>query len=236
MTTQFSRTEMLIGKEGLSKLQKARVAVFGIGGVGGYAVEALARAGVGALDLVDNDVVEISNLNRQIIALYSTIGQTKVEVAAARLKDINSNIKLKINKIFYLPENKEQFNFKEYDYVIDAIDTVAGKILLIEQAIEAGVPIISAMGAGNKLDATKLMITDISKTHTCPLAKVMRKELRQRGINHVKVAYSTEVALKPQMCETNNVKRQTPGSISFVPSVMGLLIAGEVIKDLLQKY
>ena len=236
MATQFSRTEMLIGREGLSKLQKARVAVFGIGGVGGYAIEALARAGVGALDLVDNDVVDLTNINRQIIALHSTIGQPKVEVAAERILDINPNIKLKINKVFYLPENKEQFNLKEYDYVVDAIDTVAGKISLIEQAVEAGVPIISAMGAGNKLDATKLMITDISKTHTCPLAKVMRKELRQRGINHVKVAYSTEPALKPQECEVKNGKRQTPGSISFVPSVMGLLIAGEVIKDLLQKY
>lgn len=235
MNKQFSRTEMLIGSEGLEKLQKARVAVFGIGGVGGYAVEALARAGIGALDLVDNDIVDISNINRQIIALHSTIGQPKVEVAAKRIKDINPNIKLKINKTFYLPENKEQFNFKEYDYVIDAIDTVAGKISLIEQAVEAGVPIISAMGAGNKLDASKLEITDISKTHTCPLAKVMRKELRQRGISHVKVAYSTEPALKPQMCEANNGKRQTPGSISFVPSVMGLLIAGEVIRDLLQK-
>jgi tRNA A37 threonylcarbamoyladenosine dehydratase len=235
MATQFSRTEMLIGSEGLEKLQKARVAVFGIGGVGGYAVEALARAGIGALDLVDDDMVDISNINRQIIALHSTIGQPKVEVAAKRIKDINPNIKLKINKIFYLTENKEQFNFKEYDYVIDAIDTVAGKISLIEQAVEAGVPIISAMGAGNKLDASKLEITDISKTHTCPLAKVMRKELRQRGISHVKVVYSTEPALKPQMCEANNGKRQTPGSISFVPSVMGLLIAGEVIRDLLQK-
>ncbi len=235
MNKQFSRTEMLIGSEGLEKLQKARVAVFGIGGVGGYAVEALARAGIGALDLVDDDMVDISNINRQIIALHSTIGQPKVEIAAKRIKDINPNIKLKINKIFYLHENKEQFNFKEYDYVIDAIDTVAGKISLIEQAVEAGVSIISAMGAGNKLDASKLEITDISKTHTCPLAKVMRKELRQRGISHVKVAYSTEPALKPQMCEANNGKRQTPGSISFVPSVMGLLIAGEVIRDLLQK-
>lgn len=235
MNKQFSRTEMLIGSEGLEKLQKARVAVFGIGGVGGYAVEALARAGIGALDLVDNDIVDISNINRQIIALHSTIGQPKVEVAAKRVKDINPNIKLKINKTFYLSENKEQFNFKEYDYVIDTIDTVAGKISLIEQAVEAGVPIISAMGAGNKLDASKLEITDISKTRTCPLAKVMRKELRQRGINHVKVVYSTEPALKPQICEANNGKRQTPGSISFVPSVMGLLIAGEVIRDLLQK-
>ena len=235
MNKQFSRTEMLIGSEGLEKLQKARVAVFGIGGVGGYAVEALARAGVGALDLIDNDIVDISNINRQIIALHSTIGQPKVEIAAKRVKDINPSIKLKINKTFYLSENKEQFNFKEYDYVIDAIDTVAGKISLIEQAVEAGVPIISAMGAGNKLDASKLEITDISKTHTCPLAKVMRKELRQRGINHVKVVYSTEPALKPQICEENTARRQTPGSISFVPSVMGLLIAGEVIRDLLQK-
>lgn len=234
MITQFSRTEMLIGQEALDKLHQARVAVFGIGGVGGYVVEALARAGVGALDLIDNDVVSLSNINRQIIALHSTIGQAKVEVAALRAKDINQNIKLNINKVFYLPENKENFNFKYYDYVIDAVDTVAAKIALVEQAVAAGVPIISAMGAGNKLDATKLVVTDISKTHTCPLAKVMRQELRRRGINHLKVVYSTEAPLKPLACPEASGKRQTPGSISYVPSVMGLLMAGEVIKDLIK--
>lgn len=235
MVTQFSRTQMLIGTEGLSKLQKARVAVFGIGGVGGYVVEALARAGVGALDLVDNDEVSLSNINRQIIALHSTIGQPKAEVAAARCVDINPYIKLNIHKCFYLPENSDFFDFSQYDYVVDAIDTVTGKIALVEQAVKAGVPIICAMGAGNKLDATKLEVTDISKTHTCPLAKVMRQELRRRGIQHLKVVYSTEPALTPQICDETSHKRQTPGSISFVPSVMGLLMAGEVINDLLKR-
>lgn len=234
MTTQFSRTEMLIGEAALAQLQKARVIVFGIGGVGGYVAEALARAGVGALDLVDNDVVSLSNINRQIIALHSTIGQAKVDVAAQRLLDINPNLQIVTHKTFYLPENKDTFDFKQYDYVVDAIDTVAGKIALIEQAHDAGVPIISAMGAGNKLDATKLEVTDISKTHTCPLAKVMRQELRRRGINHVRVVYSTEPALKPSASTETSSKRQTPGSISYVPSVMGLLIAGEIIRDLIE--
>lgn len=234
MTTQFSRTEMLIGEAALAQLQKARVVVFGIGGVGGYVAEALARAGVGALDLVDNDVVSLSNLNRQIIALHSTIGQAKVDVAAQRLLDINPNLQIVVHKTFYLPENKDTFDFKQYDYVVDAIDTVAGKIALVEQAHDAGVPIISAMGAGNKLDATKLEVTDISKTHTCPLAKVMRQELRRRGINHVRVVYSTEPALKPSASTETSSKRQTPGSISYVPSVMGLLIAGEIIRDLIE--
>ncbi|MBQ9035054.1 MAG: tRNA threonylcarbamoyladenosine dehydratase [Alphaproteobacteria bacterium] len=234
MTTQFSRTEMLIGEAALAQLQKARVIVFGIGGVGGYVAEALARAGIGALDLVDNDVVSLSNLNRQIIALHSTIGQAKVDVAAQRLLDINPNLQIVVHKTFYLPENKDNFDFKQYDYVVDAIDTVAGKIALIEQAHDAGVPIISAMGAGNKLDATKLEVTDISKTHTCPLAKVMRQELRRRGINHVRVVYSTEPALKPFASTEISTKRQTPGSISYVPSVMGLLIAGEIIRDLIE--
>lgn len=234
MTTQFLRTEMLIGEAALAQLQKARVIVFGIGGVGGYVAEALARAGVGALDLVDNDVVSLSNINRQIIALHSTIGQAKVDVAAQRLLDINPNLQIVTHKTFYLPENKDTFDFKQYDYVVDAIDTVAGKIALIEQAHDAGVPIISAMGAGNKLDATKLEVTDISKTHTCPLAKVMRQELRRRGINHVRVVYSTEPALKPSASTETSSKRQTPGSISYVPSVMGLLIAGEIIRDLIE--
>ena len=233
MEQELIRTQMLIGESGLEKLRHARVAVFGIGGVGGYAAEALVRAGIGALDLIDNDVVSISNINRQIIALHSTVGRSKVEVAAERFRDINPNIKLNLNKCFYLNENREEFNFKQYDYVIDAIDTVAGKISLIDETTKAGVPIISAMGAGNKLDPTALKIADISKTSVCPLARVMRQELRKRGINHVKVVYSTEPAINPAVCSEKTTKRQTPGSISFVPSVMGLFIAAEVVKDLL---
>ena len=233
MISQFSRSEMLIGQDAMAKLKRSRVAIFGIGGVGGYVAEALARAGIGALDLIDNDVVSISNLNRQIIALHSTIGQPKVMAAASRLRDINPNIIINCHQCFYLPENKNEFDFRQYDYVVDAIDTVSGKISLAEQAIAAKVPLIAAMGAGNKLDAAKVQITDISKTHTCPLAKVMRKSLRDRGIYHLKVAYSTEIAIKPEICPEDTKKRQTPGSMSYVPSVMGLLIAGEVISDLL---
>lgn len=233
MEQELIRTQMLIGESGLEKLRHARVAVFGIGGVGGYAAEALVRAGIGALDLIDNDVVSISNINRQIIALHSTVGRSKVEVAAERFRDINPNIKLNLNKCFYLNENREEFNFKQYDYVIDAIDTVAGKISLIDETTKAGVPIISAMGAGNKLDPTAFKVADISKTSVCPLARVMRQELRKRGINHVKVVYSTEPAINPAACSEKTTKRQTPGSISFVPSVMGLFIAAEVVKDLL---
>lgn len=233
MEQELIRTQMLIGEAGLEKLRHARVAVFGIGGVGGYAAEALVRAGIGALDLIDNDVVSISNINRQIIALHSTVGLLKVEAASVRFKDINPNIMLNIKKCFYLDENREEFDFNEYDYIVDAIDTVAGKISLIEQAQAAHRPIISAMGAGNKLDPTALKIADISKTSVCPLARVMRQELRKRGINHVKVVYSTEPAINPAACSEKTTKRQTPGSISFVPSVMGLFIAAEVVKDLL---
>lgn len=235
MITQFSRNELLLGNAATEKLQNSRVAIFGVGGVGGYIVEALARAGVGTLDLTDNDVVSLTNINRQIIALHSTIGKSKVEVAAKRAKDINPNIKLNINKCFYLSENKEQFDFSQYDYVADAIDTVAGKIALVEQAKAAGVPIICAMGAGNKLDAAAFEISDISKTQVCPLAKVMRRELHKRGINHLKVVYSKEKPLTPLPSDEETTKRQTPGSVSFVPPVMGLLMAGEIIKDLLQK-
>lgn len=234
MITQFSRTELLLGCEAVSKLNKSRVAVFGIGGVGGYIVEALARAGVGELDLIDADDVSLSNINRQIIALHSTIGKSKAEVAATRAADINPNIKVNIKNIFYLPENKEQFDFKKYDYIADAVDTVAAKISLAEEAFKAGVPIISAMGAGNKLDATAFKVADIAKTSVCPLAKVMRQELRKRGINHLKVVYSEEKPLAPLASEEQNGKRQTPGSVSFVPPVVGLIMAGEIIKDLLK--
>lgn len=230
---EFGRTKMLIGEAALERLNKAHVAVFGIGGVGGYAAEAMVRAGVGSLDLVDNDVISLSNINRQIIALHSTVGLSKVDVAAQRFKDINPNLNLNIKKCFYLHENSGEFYFKQYDYIVDAIDTVAGKISLIEEAKKVDVPIISAMGAGNKLDPSALQVADISKTSVCPLAKVMRKELRQRGINHVKVVYSTEAAIEPAACAEKTSKRQTPGSISFVPSVMGLLIAAEVVKDLI---
>ena len=234
MTTQFSRTELLLGADAIEKLRRSRVAVFGIGGVGGYAVEALARAGVGALDLIDNDVVGLSNINRQIIALHSTIGKPKVETAKTRAEDINPDIKIVCHNCFYLPENEAQFDFSKYDYIVDAIDTVAGKISLICKANAAKVPVISAMGAGNKLDATAFRVADISKTAVCPLAKVMRKELRQRGINHLKVVYSEEQPLTLRRSDESSGKRQTPGSVSFVPPVVGLIMAGEVIKDLLE--
>lgn len=228
----FSRTERLIGSAALEKLKKARVAVFGVGGVGGYAVEALARSGVGALDLVDNDVVSESNINRQIIALHSTLGKLKTEVAAARARDINPEIEVRTHNVFFLPETAETFDFSRYDYVIDAIDTVSGKLALIEKAKAANVPVISAMGAGNKLDPTAFAVADISKTSVCPLARVMRRELKKRGIEHVKVVYSKEEAQgEPQKSENG---KPVPASIAFVPSVAGLIIAGEAIKDLIK--
>ena len=230
MITQFTRNELLWGKEATEKLKRSRVAVFGVGGVGGYVVEALARAGVGTLDLIDADVVSLSNINRQIIALHSTLGEAKVEVAAKRAKDINPNIIININKCFYLPENKEQFNFSEYDYIADAVDTVTAKISLVEEAYKAQRPIISAMGAGNKVDATAFRVADISKTSVCPLAKVMRRELRSRGINHLKVVYSEE---KPKVPLSGEEKKNV-GSMPFVPPVVGLIMAGEIIKDLLK--
>lgn len=233
MITQFSRSEILLGAEAIRKLQNSRVVIFGIGGVGGYIAEALARAGVGALDLVDNDVVSLTNLNRQIIALHSTLNQPKTKVAEQRLKDINPEIQLVCHNCFYLPENAAEFDFTQFDYVADAIDTVAGKIALAEQAVRTNTPIISAMGAGNKLEPTMLKVADIAKTKVCPLAKVMRRELRQRGINHLKVVYSEEPAITPQESEEKTDKRQTAGSVSFVPSVMGLIMAGEIIKDLI---
>ena len=234
MITQFNREEILIGSKALEVLKNSRVAIFGVGGVGGYAVEALVRAGIGALDFIDNDVVSLTNLNRQIIALHSTLGEAKVEVMKERAIDINPEVKIITHNCFYLPENAGQFDFKKYDYVVDAVDTVSAKIALVEQANKAGTPIISAMGAGNKLNPSEFEITDISKTTVCPLAKIMRKELKKRGINHLKVVYSKELPLKPLATDEQSNKRQTAGSISFVPPVAGLLMASEVIKDLLK--
>lgn len=235
MINQFSRTELLIGQEGMERLRNARVAVFGIGGVGGYAVEALARSGVGILDLIDNDTICLSNLNRQIIATHKTMGKYKVEAAKERIADINPEAEVNIYKTFYLPETAGQFDFSQYDYVVDAIDTVSGKLQMVEQAVEAGTPIISSMGAGNKMDPTAFQVADISETSVCPLAKVMRRELKKRGIRHLKVVYSQEKPLVPagEAGEQTVGRRQTPGSNAFVPSVAGLIIAGEVIKDLI---
>lgn len=238
MINEFSRSELLLGADGIKKLEKSRVAVFGVGGVGSYAVEALARSGIGALDLIDDDVVSLTNINRQLIALHSTVGRAKVDVAAERLADINPDCAVRTFRTFYTPETAGQFDFSQYDYVVDAIDTVSGKIALAVQAEAAGVPIISAMGAGNKLDPTAFEVADINKTSVCPLARVMRRELKKRGIKNLKVVYSKEEALTPLDCEEENgvhKKRRTPGSVAFVPSVAGLIIAGEVIKDLINR-
>lgn len=232
----YSRTAMLLGEEAINKLQQSRVAVFGIGGVGGYVVEALVRAGIGAIDIIDNDEVCESNLNRQIIATKTTVGMAKTDAMEARILDINPDCKVKKYQCFYLPETAGQFDFTQYSYIVDAIDTVTGKIQLVMQAKEAGVPIISSMGTGNKLNPTELEVTDIYKTSVCPLAKVMRRELKQRGIKKLKVVYSKEEPRTPfaehKEEGTNPVRRATPGSVSFVPSVAGLIIASEVIKDL----
>lgn len=233
MAMQFSRTALLIGDKGVEKLKKARVAVFGIGGVGGYVVEALARSGVGALDLIDKDTVSESNINRQIIALHSTVGRLKTEVAAERARDINPNVTVRTHNVFYLPETADSFDFSQYDYVVDAIDTVSGKLALIEQAKRANIPVISSMGAGNKLDATAFEVADIAKTSVCPLARVMRRELKKRGIEHVKVVYSKEEPFASSVTDEESGKA-VPGSIAFVPSVVGLILAGEVIKDLIK--
>ena len=227
MENQFSRTEMLIGKEALEKLAKAKVAVFGVGGVGSYVVEALVRAGVGALDLIDNDDVNITNINRQIIALHSTIGLAKVEVAKQRALDINPEINVQGYKTFFNSENSLEFDFSQYNYVVDAIDSVASKIELVLKSQEADVPIISSMGTGNKLDPTKFEIADIYKTSVCPLARVMRTELKKRGVKKLKVLYSKEEPIKQN-------GQRVPASISFVPSVAGLIIAGEVVKNLIK--
>lgn len=237
MENRFSRTEILIGTENMEKLKNARVAVFGIGGVGGYVVEALARSGIGTLDLIDDDKVSLTNINRQIIATTSTIGKYKVDVAKDRVLDINPEATVNIYKTFYLPETAEQFDFSQYDYIVDAIDTVTGKLQLVEQAEKSGTAIISSMGAGNKMDPTAFEVADIIQTSVCPLAKVMRRELKKRGIQNLKVVYSKEKALIPQEIaeeEKEHGKRQTPGSNAFVPSVAGLIIAGEVIKDIIK--
>lgn len=230
---QFSRTALLIGEEGVEKLKNSRVAVFGVGGVGGYVVEALARSGVGALELIDKDVVSVSNINRQIIALHSTVGRLKTEVMAERIKDINPACQVSVRNLFYLPETAEEFDFSAYDYVVDAIDTVSGKIALVEQANKANVPVISSMGAGNKLDATAFEVSDITKTSVCPLARVIRRELKKRGIEHLKVVYSKEEPQPSSLVDEESGK-PIPGSIAFVPSVVGLIIAGEVVKDLVK--
>ena len=233
MVTQFSRLELMFGKEALKKLQNSKVAVFGIGGVGGYAAEALARSGVGAIDLIDNDTVSLTNINRQIYALHSTVGKMKTHIARDRIMDINPHAVVRTYEIFYLPETSFQFDFSEYDYIIDAIDTVSGKIELAVNAQEKNVPIISSMGTGNKLDPTQFEVCDIYKTSVCPLAKVMRKELKSRGIKKLKVVYSKEIpTVQKELSEELSSKRQIPASNSFVPPVAGLLIAGEVIKDL----
>lgn len=236
MEEQFSRTGLLLGEAAITRLQNARVAVFGLGGVGGYTVEALARAGVGHLDLIDKDTVSLSNINRQVLATYRTVGMEKTEAARQRVLEINPNADVHVWQMFYTPDTAEAFDFTRYDYIVDAIDTVTAKLALVQQAQAAGTPIICCMGTGNKLDPTMFQVADISKTSMCPLARVMRKELGRRGIKHLKVVYSQEEALTPTGWEEEAAaigKRQIPGSVSFVPGAAGLILAGEVIKDLI---
>lgn len=239
---EFSRTELLIGQAALEKLQNSRVAIFGVGGVGGYVCEALVRSGVGHFDLIDNDTVSLTNINRQIIALHSTIGKLKVDVMKERMLDINPDVDVSVHPCFYLPETADQFDFSNYDYVVDAIDTVTGKIEIIVQADAHQVPVISSMGAGNKLNPVMMEVSDIYKTSVCPLARVMRRELKKRHIKHCKVVYSKEKAIQPSQAslekyvadsEENFTKKSIPGSTAFVPSVAGLILASEVIKDLI---
>lgn len=233
MISQFERTELLFGEGAMERLKQARVAVFGVGGVGGYAVEALARSGVGSMDLIDNDTVSLTNLNRQIIATHSTIGKYKVDVAKERVLDINPDCVVKAYKTFYMPETESEFDFTRYDYIIDAIDTVKGKLALIENARAANTPIICSMGAGNKLDPAAFEVADIYKTSVCPLARVMRYECRKRGIKKLKVVYSKETPVRPvKKSAEETVRRDIPGSVAFVPPAAGLIIAGEVIRDL----
>ena len=248
MINQFSRTQLLLGKESMEKLRSSRVAVFGIGGVGGFVCEALIRSGVGKFDLIDDDKVCLTNLNRQIIATRKTIGQYKADVMKERMLDINPDAEITVRKCFFLPDNAEEFPFDDYDYVVDAVDTVSAKIELVMQAQKHKVPVISCMGAGNKLDGSQFRVSDIYKTRMCPLAKVMRSELRKRGVKKLKVVYSEEQPVKPIEdtpinCMANDVdfpdadckiheRRSTPGSVAFVPSVAGMIIAGEVVKDL----
>ena len=234
MDHAFSRTALLLGAEAMEKLRASRVIVFGLGGVGGHACEALVRSGIGAIDLVDDDQVAESNLNRQLFALHSTLGMDKVDAAKARLLDINPDLKVTAHKCFFLPETADRFDFTQYDYIVDAIDTVTAKLCLAEAAERAGTPIISSMGTGNKLDPTAFEVTDISKTSVCPLARIMRKELRRRGVKKLKVVYSREDALTPlEAVEPDREgRRSVPGSVAFVPSVAGLILASEVVKDL----
>ena len=248
MLNQFSRTQLLLGKEAMDALSASRVAVFGIGGVGGYVCEALVRSGVGAFDLIDDDKICLTNLNRQLIATRSTVGKYKVDVMEARMKDINPNVDIRTHKCFFLPENADEFPFSEYDYIVDAVDTVSAKLSLAVKAQEAGVPIISSMGAGNKLDATAFRVADIYKTCMDPLARVMRRELKKRGVKKLKVVYSQEQPIRPVedmsiSCRTHCIcppgakhkcteRRDIPGSTAFVPSVVGLIIAGEIVRDI----
>lgn len=249
MLNQFSRTQLLIGEEGINRLKGAKVAVFGIGGVGGYVCEALVRSGVGAFDLIDDDKVCLTNLNRQIIATRKTVGKYKVDVMKERILDINPDADVQVHKCFFLPENAADFPFEEYDYIVDAVDTVTAKISLVMKAKELNIPIISSMGAGNKLDASLFKVADIYQTKVCPLAKVMRRELKKRGVKKLKVVYSEEQPMTPIedmaiSCRSNCIcpsgavhkcteRRAIPGSVAFVPSVAGLIIAGEVVKDLI---
>lgn len=251
MLTQFSRTELLFGKEAMDKLAGSKVAVFGIGGVGGYVCEALVRSGVGAFDLIDDDKVCLTNLNRQIIATRSTVGKYKTDVMRDRMLDINPNVEVEVHKCFFLPENADDFPWDSYDYVVDAVDTVTAKIALVMKCKEKNIPIISSMGAGNKLDGSQFKVADIYKTKVCPLAKVMRRELKKRGVKKLKVVYSEEIPTRPIedmaiSCRNNCIcppgaehkcteHRDIPGSVAFVPSVAGLIIAGEVAKDLIRR-
>lgn len=229
---QFSRTELLLGKEGMEKLRNSHVAVFGIGGVGGHAAEALARSGIGALDLIDSDVVSVTNINRQIIATLDKVGRYKVDVMKERIAVINPEAQVTAYRKFFLPENSDEFDFTQYDYIVDAVDTVSAKIELVMKAQVAGVPVICSMGAGNKLDPTAFEVADIYETSVCPLARVMRTELRKRGVKRLKVVYSKEPPITPLPSEEECGKRTVPGSMAFVPSAAGLIIAGEVVKDL----
>ena len=234
----FSRTQFVLGSEAMEKLKNARVAIFGLGGVGGYVAEALARSGIGALDLIDHDTISLTNINRQLLATHSTVGKSKAQAAADRVQDIDPAIRVTVHETFYLPETAGQFDFSQYDYIVDAIDTVTGKLMLASQAQDAGTPIISSMGTGNKLDPTLFRVSDISETRGCPLARIMRKECKKRGIRKLKVVWSEEEPLTPLspegIEEMPEGRRALPGSVAFVPSVAGLIIAGEVIKDLIK--
>ncbi|MBQ8148353.1 MAG: tRNA threonylcarbamoyladenosine dehydratase [Lachnospiraceae bacterium] len=234
MENQFSRTELLLGEEAIQKLNRSRVAVFGIGGVGGYTAEALVRSGVGAIDLIDKDTVSLTNLNRQIIALHSSVGRDKVDVMRERILDINPNCQVRAYKCFYLPETKDDFDFSQYTYIVDAVDTVTAKLQLVMEAKEHQVPIISSMGAGNKLNPADFEVADIYQTSVCPLAKVMRRELKKRGVEQLKVVYSKEEPITHDNGRTFENGKAIPGSVAFVPSVVGLIIASEVVKDIIK--